>query len=197
MTRAYASFPAGGRKVEAKFVTQVSSGDGAIILDATKPVPGVQALEPAVAYVMADMMKAVVLRGTGRKALLLGRPVGGKTGTATGYRDAWFIGFTADLVCGVWVGRDNFKPIGDDTTGGGVALPIWLQFMQAAHPQTPVRDFPPPTDVTFVRADEMTGAAAAPTAPHALWIPFVRGTVPDRFTARVDSRDFATSTGSR
>ena len=112
----------------------------------------------------------------------LGRPAAGKTGTSANFKDVWFIGFTPDLLCGVWIGRDNSQPIGDKITGGGAAVPIWLDFMKAAHPPTPARDFPVPAGVTFARADEWSGNPSGPS-PYAAWVPFVRGTLPARFGA--------------
>jgi penicillin-binding protein 1A len=197
MTSAYAALPAGGKKVRARFVNLVNKDDGHILLDEREEHPSQQALPPSTAYLMVDLMKGVVERGTGRKAQALGRPAGGKTGTSTGFRDAWFIAFTTDLTCGVWVGRDNFKPIGPDATGGQTALPIWLQFMRAGHPDTPVRDFAPPPDVTFVRASEATGLPAQPGAPGAAWVPFARGTIPALFTSSVEAGRFGTSGGFR
>ncbi|MBI4510081.1 MAG: PBP1A family penicillin-binding protein [Deltaproteobacteria bacterium] len=195
MTCAYATFPNGGKKVSPRFVTLVTTDDGRVIEDARGARPGDQVLRPAIAYLMVDLMKGVVMRGTGRKAQELGRPAGGKTGTSTGFRDAWFIAFTADLVAGVWVGRDNFKPIGYDATGGQASLPIWLQFMRAAHPDTPARDFEPPPDVTFVRANDLTGQPAAPGGPDASWVPFARGTIPPHFTHAQGASRFSTSAG--
>jgi penicillin-binding protein 1A len=195
MTAGYAAFPAGGRKVTARFVTLVTSDDGRVLEDRRKVEPGPQVLPPSVAYLMVDLMKAVVQRGTGKKAQELGRPAAGKTGTSTGFRDAWFIAYTTDLTVGVWIGRDNFKPIGFDATGGSTALPIWLQFMRAGHPDTAVTDFEPPADVTFVRANELTGTPAGPGAPGATWVPFLRGTIPPQFTATVDRGPFSTSGG--
>ena len=93
---------------------------------------------------MTDLMKGVVEIGTAKKARELGRPAAGKTGTSTNYRDAWFFGFTTDLLCGVWVGRDDFKPVAHDATGGQVALPIWLAYMKEAEKGRPVRDFAVP-----------------------------------------------------
>jgi penicillin-binding protein 1A len=75
-------------------------------------------------------------------------------------------------------------------TGGSAALPIWLQFLQAAHPDSPPRDFPVPDDVTLVRADDRTGNPAPPGASGARWIPFLRGTVPTRFAGEVRSTQF-------
>ena len=197
MTCAYAVFPAGGRRVPPHFVTLVTTDDGHVLEDDRRRGLGDPAIPASTAYLMVDLMKGVIQKGTGRKAQALGRPTGGKTGTATGFRDAWFIAFTNDLVAGVWVGRDNFKPIGHDTTGGATALPIWLQFMRAAHPDTPVRDFAPPLDVTFVRANDLSGQPAPPSAPGSVWVPFARGTIPSAFTLRVDAGRFSTSEGFR
>jgi len=197
MTAAYASFPAGGQKVTPRFVTLVTADDGRVVDDWRPAVKRPQALPPEIAYLMVDLMKGVVQRGTAKAAQELGRPAAGKTGTSTGFRDTWFIGFTPDLICGVWVGRDDFKPIGANTTGGNTALPIWLSFMRAAHPDTPVRDFIPPADVTFVRASETSGQPVGPGSPQAAWVPFARGTVPARFTASIDAREFSQSVGFR
>jgi penicillin-binding protein 1A len=117
-------------------------------------------------------MKGVVEIGTAKKARELGRPAAGKTGTSTNYRDAWFFGFTPDLLCGVWVGRDDFKPVAHDATGGQVSLPIWLAYMKEAEKGRPVRDFPVPPGIVFARADPDKGLPALPTkagqSPHAL-----------------------------
>lgn len=191
LTSAYAVFPAGGRKVTPRFVDLVTTGDGVVLEDYRKRGQGEQVISPQLAYLMVDLMKTVVARGTGRKALDLGRPAGGKTGTSTEHRDAWFVGYTADHVAGVWVGRDDFsKPIGADATGGGAALPIWLQYMLAAHPDTPPREFPIPDDILFVRADELTGKPLGPSASSAVRVPFDRGTVPDAFLPAVERTGF-------
>jgi penicillin-binding protein 1A len=129
------------------------------------------------------MMKGVVEMGTGKKALVLGRPAAGKTGTSTNYRDAWFYGFTPELLAGVWVGRDDFKPIGHDATGGQVALPIWVDFMQDALKGRPVQDFPLPPGIVLVRANPETGEPAPPTNPKSRLVPFKRGTLPPAFKA--------------
>jgi penicillin-binding protein 1A len=195
MTAAYASFPAGGVRVTPRFVTLVTADGGRVVDDWRQPPPPPRALSPEIAYLMVDLMKSVVTRGTAKQALVLGRPAAGKTGTSTEFRDAWFIGFTPDLVGGVWVGRDNFKPIGPKVTGGNTALPIWIAYMRAAHPDTPIADFVPPADVTFVRASETSGEPVGPGSPSAVWVPFARGTVPPRFTSSVDARQFSTSFG--
>jgi penicillin-binding protein 1A len=195
MTSAYATFPAGGKLVSPRFVTHVTTDDGRLLPgeDHRSEPPGKQVLSPEIAYLMTDLMKGVVQKGTAKRALELGRPIGGKTGTSTGFRDAWFIGYSTDLACGVWVGRDNFTPIGHDTTGGSTALPIFVAYMKLAHPPTPPRDFTPPADVTFVRASDVTGGPVAPGAAGASWVPFARGTIPPQFTSRIDAAHFSTS----
>ncbi len=138
-------------------------------------------------------MKGVVERGTGRHAQALGRPTAAKTGTSTEWHDAWFIGYTADLLAGVWVGRDDFTTIGARATGGQAALPIWLQFMEASHPKTPVHDFAIPDDISLVWANELTGAPARGNSPNARLVPFARGTVPARFSDRISTERFRSS----
>jgi penicillin-binding protein 1A len=81
----------------------------------------------------------------------------------------------------VWVGRDDFTPIGHDATGGQVALPIWLEYMRDAVKRAPPRDFAPPPGVVFARADPMTGLPALPTKPGSRLTPFKRGTLPPVF----------------
>ena len=177
----YAGIAAGGRRVTPRFVDLIVDADGKVLVDRRHEPPGQLVFTPDVAYALTDLMKGVVERGTAKKALELGRPAAGKTGTSANFKDVWFNGFTADLLCGVWIGRDDSTPIGDKITGGGAAVPIWLEFMRAAHPPTPPRDFPVPPGVTFVRAQEGSGQPMGPS-PSAPWVPFVRGTLPARFT---------------
>ena len=188
---ALATFPAGGRQVSKVFITRVIDADGHLLEDHSRPVPGPQRVTPEVAYVVTDLMKGVVEIGTAKKARELGRPAAGKTGTSTNYRDAWFYGFTPELLCGVWVGRDDFKPVGHDVTGGQVAVPIWLAYMREALRDVPVRDFPPPPGILFVRADPDTGTPAPPTNPKSRLMPFRRGTLPAAFTSGVQGARFS------
>ncbi len=182
---AQATFPAGGLEVRPLFVTSIRDADGTILEENHPPAAAERKRRiPAdTAYVMVDMMKNVVQNGTGRAALALGRPTAGKTGTTNDFKDAWFVGYTPDLLAVVWVGRDNDLPVGYDATGGQVALPIWLDFMQRGHPLTPVRDFVPPPGILFVRATADKGLPARPGTPNSVLIPFKRGTLPREFAA--------------
>jgi penicillin-binding protein 1A len=178
----YAGIASGGRRIAPRFFDLVTDTAGNVVEDLRNEPPGPQVISPAVDYVVVNLMKGVVSRGTARWALQLGRPAAGKTGTSANYRDVWFNGFTTDLLGSVWIGRDDSTPIGDKITGGGVAVPIWLDFMQKAHPRTPVRDFPVPAGVSFARLEPWSGDPTGPSS-EAVWMPFVRGTLPAKFLA--------------
>ena len=175
-----AAFPAGGEEVTPVFITKLTDADGRV-LEEHLPAKRPQRLSPETAYIVTDLMKGVVEIGTAKKARELGRPAAGKTGTSTNYRDAWFFGFTPDLLCGVWVGRDDFKPVAHDATGGQVALPIWLAYMKEAVKGRPVRDFAAPAGVIFARADPDKGLPATPAKVGSRLTPFKRGTLPPAF----------------
>ncbi|QOW22615.1 penicillin-binding protein 1A [Novilysobacter avium] len=111
-----------------------------------------RAIDGRVAYQMVSMMRDVVQRGTGVRAKELGREdVGGKTGSTNEHRDAWFSGFGGDLATTVWVGRDNFKPLGRGEYGGKAALPIWIDFMRAALEDRPISPNTPPDGMVQVQ----------------------------------------------
>ncbi len=198
---AYAAFANGGRRIKpqdeyaenlpGRFVDLVTTDTGDVVADYRNDIPSEQAIPASLAYMVVELMKTVVRRGTARKALRIGRPAGGKTGTSTGWRDAWFLGYTADRMCGVWVGRDDFTPIGARATGGGAALPVWVDYMLGAHPDTPPRDFEIPEDIVLVRADEFSGKPAPPGSRSAAWVPFLRGTVPPAFSKQIISSPFS------
>jgi penicillin-binding protein 1A len=134
---------------------------------------------PDVAFVLLSMMRDVIESGTGAGAKALARPAAAKTGTAQDHRDAWFVGFTPELVAGVWIGFDDHSPLGARETGGGAALPAWLSFMQAAVGGRPPSDFAPPAGVESAAIDLASGLRAeapSPTTAPVLW--FVSGTAP-------------------
>jgi penicillin-binding protein 1A len=172
-------------------ISRLTDADGHVLEDHTSPAPRPRRLSPETAYVVTDLMKGVVEIGTAKKARELGRPAAGKTGTSTNYRDAWFFGFTPDLLCGVWVGRDDFKPVAHDATGGQVALPIWLAYMREAVKGTPVRDFAPPPGIVFARADPDKGLPAPPTKAGSRLTPFRRGTLPPAFKTSASGARFS------
>lgn len=190
LAAAYAGIANGGRAVTPRFYDLVADSTGAIVDDQRDSPPGRQVISPEVAYVLVHMMKRVVERGTARAAHALGRPAAGKTGTSADYKDVWFIGFSTDLLCSVWIGRDDSTPIGDKITGGGAAVPIWLDVMQNSHLHTAVRDFSPPENVVFSRVDPASGDPARPGG-NSEWMPFARGTLPARYKPGPAIRAFA------
>jgi len=137
-----------------------------------------QVLDPKVAFVMSHLMKEVVTYGTGHEATNLGRPAAGKTGTTNDYIDAWFMGFTADVVTGVWVGFDNQKSIGRLETGARAALPIWLSYMREAVKPYPATDFAIPPGVTFASIDATSGKLASSNSSNSIKEAFIEGTQP-------------------
>ncbi len=141
------------------------------------PIPA-DGTRPDVAFVVSTMMRGVVENGTGAAAKALGRPVAAKTGTAQEHRDAWFVGFTPDLVAGVWVGFDDHSPLGPRETGAGAALPPWLSFMQAAVGARPVAQFDPVPGVELARVDPATGLLAPERQADAPFAAFLAGTAP-------------------
>ncbi|HZP36603.1 MAG TPA: PBP1A family penicillin-binding protein [Methylomirabilota bacterium] len=133
-----------------------------------------QVVSPELAYVMTSMLRGTIERGTGVAARALGRPAAAKTGTTNDYSNAWFIGYTPQLVTGVWVGYDRPRSLGKDETGSRVAVPIWTSFMQEALAGTPPEDFPIPERVVLVPVDlNPSGGCVRPVT-----MAFVAGTEP-------------------
>ena len=134
-------------------------------------------IRPAVAYLITGALKAVLRYGTGASAGRLGLdfPAAGKTGTTQDYKDAYFIGYTPAIVCGVWVGFDEPESLG--LTGAQAALPAWVQFMQDAAPANP-EDFPEPSGITMATIDPESGGLATSACPKQVPLPFLIGTEP-------------------
>jgi penicillin-binding protein 1A len=149
-----------------------------------------QALDPVNAYLMTDLLRAVVQEGTGWRVKQLRRPVGGKTGTTNNDIDAWFMGFTPNLVTGVWVGYDAPRTLGKSETGSRAAAPIFVSYMRKVLRGVPPADFKVPEGIVFARVDRKSGLLAPSGTQKALFQPFREGTAPTDI-ARTDhtSRD--------
>lgn len=139
-----------------------------------------QLIKPQTAYIMTTLLKGVVedKNGTGGRARAIGREVAGKTGTTNGYFDAWFIGYTPNIVTGVWVGFDKERSIGRGEVGGRAALPIWVEYMKSAHEGLPQTSFPVPDGIVFANIDSDTGKLATANTKNVLRQAFVEGTEP-------------------
>ena len=140
LTTAYAALANGGMGVGAHAVTQITDPAGKVLYQRSGGGFG-RVVSPEALARMHDMMSAVITSGSG-KAARLDRPAAGKTGTTQDYRDAWFMGFTADYVAGVWMGNDDYRIEMRKVTGGGLPAQLWKQVMTAAHKGLPVHALP-------------------------------------------------------
>ncbi len=150
-----------------------------------------QVLDPMTAYQITSMLQGVVQSGTGTHVKRLGRPVAGKTGTSSDYKDAWFVGYTPELAVGVYVGYDNPRSMGRAATGGTLAAPIFTQFMAAALEGKPATPFIMPSGMNQVWIDPATGIRAI-AGSAAILESFKPGTGPNSITSviGVDSEAF-------
>ncbi len=197
MVGAYAVLANGGRKITPSFIDRIQDRYGKTIYRhedricdacaatewAGQEEPELidnreQVLDPMTAYQTTSMLEGVVLNGTARKVAALGVPVAGKTGTTNDEKDAWFIGYTPDLVAGVYVGYDNPKPMGRGSTGGGLAAPIFLDFMQEALKGKNQVDFRVPRGLKLIPIDRKTGLQANAGDNGVILEAFKPGTAP-------------------
>jgi penicillin-binding protein 1A len=194
---AYATLQANGRYAEPLMLLKVTNAQGKV-LEEHQPAFE-EKLPPAVAYLTTSLMRSVVEEGTARAVTELNRPAAGKTGTANESRDTWFSGYTADWVASAWVGFDDHSPLGSSETGGRAPLPIWLEFMRAAHEGLPAREFDVPPGVVQVRIDPATGLLAGNSVPGRLES-FLEGTQPTAEApppGHASETDFFLQEGSR
>ncbi len=163
LTKAYAVFVNQGYRLNPIFIKKILDRDGNLLeenipLSYPKEIPDEELiLTPQTAYLMTNLLESVVQNGTGWRAKTLARPVAGKTGTTDQFMDAWFIGYTPELITGVWVGFDDEKSLGYDETGARAASPIWVTFMSKILKHRPIKDFPIPEGIEFTRVDSKTG----------------------------------------
>ncbi|MGA2855231.1 MAG: PBP1A family penicillin-binding protein [Candidatus Sulfotelmatobacter sp.] len=141
-TSAYSVFPNDGVRVIPRYITRVTDYEGRVLEEDFPEVKDV--ISERTARIMTSMLREVVLHGTAVAAAKLPFPAGGKTGTTNDFTDAWFVGFTPTMTCGVWVGYDEKKSLGAKETGAHAALPIWMNFMTAAMAGKDAGDFQPP-----------------------------------------------------
>jgi len=197
MVTGYSEFVNGGKKISASLVDRIQDRNGETIwrhdgrncdgcnvvqwhgqseplLSDTRE----QIIDPQTAYQIVSMLQGVVQRGTGRSILAVGKPLAGKTGTSNEAKDVWFVGFSPDLACGVYVGFDNPRTLGRYEQGATVAAPVFRDFMTGAladQPPTPFRVAP---GVELVRTDAITGQPADASDPNAIMEAFKAGTAP-------------------
>jgi len=165
LTKAYAIFANQGNVFKPIFIKKILDRDGNL-LEENPPLfyskessEEEQILTSQTAFLMTSLLKGVVQHGTGWRARSLGRPVAAKTGTTDQFMDAWFIGYTPELVTGVWVGFDEERSLGENETGARAASPIWVTFMSKILKDKPIKDFPVPEGIEFMKIDPKTGQA--------------------------------------
>lgn len=173
LTAAYAVFANAGRAVLPFAVQKVVDPNGRVIWRPERKISSV--MPRAAAAIMCDMLQGVIQEGTGRKARVIRRPVAGKTGTTNDYRDALFVGFSPGLAAGVWVGRDMPGTLGRGETGARAALPVWIEFMQAALANRSYEDFDIPDDTVQRFMDPGSGRLEAPGTRSAVKALFRKG----------------------
>jgi membrane carboxypeptidase/penicillin-binding protein len=176
LTSAYQVFASGGVERAPYAIEAVADAGGATIYQHRSEEQ--RLMSHAMAYLMTGALRGVLEFGTAASAERLGLDfeAAGKTGTTDDYRDAYFLGYTRQIVCGVWVGFDEPQTIG--LTGAQAALPAWVEFMTGAVRQPDLGFGPPPPGITMVTVDPASGGVATPSCPRAVALPFLSGTEP-------------------
>lgn len=187
LVAAYAVIANGGKAVHPAMIERIEDRRGRVIGDrfATDGQPGSlppaepeQVLDPMTAYQITSMLRGVVERGTATNVGRLGVPVAGKTGTTNDEKDVWFVGFTPDIVTGVFIGYDVPAPMGYGESGGGLAAPVFVDFMRVALEGRPRNEFQPPEGMRLLAVDRRTGRRAPPGSPGTTMEAFKPGTAP-------------------
>jgi hypothetical protein len=167
LVAAYASIANLGARVEPRFITRIEDGAGETVWQ-NPMVPPRAVLDPAVAFIVRDMLRDVVERGTAtavRADIPESMPVAGKTGTTNENTDVWFVGMTPEVVAGVWIGFDRPRTITPGAAGGSLAAPIWSQMVARGGAGKPGVPWIPPSGVTSAELDRVTGRIADPGSP--------------------------------
>ncbi len=183
LTSAYSTFAQGGVRMDSVAVKYITDSEGNV-LESNMP-EGKRVMSPQTAFLTTSMLEDVVKNGTGWRARAVGRAVAGKTGTTNDYRDAWFIGYTPELVAGVWVGFDDVRSLGAKETGSRAAAPVWVSFMKKALLEISPFDggkiekkpFPVPAGIVTALIDPLTGLLATNDTESIVEF-FKEGTVP-------------------
>ena len=189
MVSAYGVFANQGYRLQPYAVSTVQDANG-------QPLEQImfepqQVITKETAYLITNVLEDVVQKGTGQLAKVIERSVAGKTGTTNDFTDAWFIGYTPTLATAVWVGFDDIRTLGETESGAHAALPIWLEFMQAALPLVPSMPFEIPEDIRYARVDPRTGLLAPEHSDEGVVEVFNKGSEPTETAPEVvDTAEF-------
>ena len=197
MVGAYAMFDNGGRKIQPTLIDRIQDRYGRTVYKhdarecrgcsaekwANQSEPTLidkreRVIDPMTAYQITSMMEGVVQRGTATVVKEVGKPIAGKTGTTNDEKDAWFVGFSPDLVVGVYLGYDKPRHLGRDATGGGLAAPVVRDFMKVALADKPAVPFRVPAGIKLIQIDAKSGMRAGPGVTRVITEAFKPGTAP-------------------
>ncbi len=197
LVTAYGTIANGGRKIKSTLIDRIQDRFGKTIYQhdqrecagctaddwADQPEPQLtdrreQVLDPMTVYQITSMMEGVVQRGTATVVRNVGKPIAGKTGTTNDEKDAWFVGFSPDLVVGVFIGYDQPRPMGKGQTGGVLAAPIFTEFMKAALADSPPKEFQTPPGIELIPIDRRTGLRTQASGGGVILEAFKPGTAP-------------------
>ena len=186
ITAAYGTLAREGKWLKPHAIRRVEDGQGHVLLEESRDAR--RAASPQAAFLVTSILQGTVERGTAASARRLGltRDAAGKTGTSNDLRDAWFVGYTPDLIAGVWVGVDSGAPL--QLTGAQAALPIWTQFIEQASVGHPPQSFEPPSGIVTAKIDPASGLRLTPGCPGGVEEVFIQGTEP---TATCSQGEFA------
>jgi 1A family penicillin-binding protein len=179
LTAAYGAFANGGYRVSPYAIQEITDSAGNLLF-AAEPAPQVRMLDERVAWLISDILSDNEARfiGFGRNSILrLDRPAAVKTGTTTNFHDNWTVGYTPDLVVGVWAGNADYQPM-RDVSGVTGAAPIWAQFMRSVLTGTPEREFSRPAGMARVEVCALSGLLPSENCPYRRWEWFIAGTQP-------------------
>jgi len=200
LATAYGMLVNGGKEITPTLIDRIQDREGRTVFKHdTRECPNCQAMHwigdeivpeiadnresvtsPQSAFQIVSILEGVVKRGTGRRISVIKKPLGGKTGTTNDERDSWFMGFSPDLVTGIFVGFDNPTPLGKKETGSSVAAPIFRDFMKEALADRPATPFRTPDGISMIRINARTGLDAKPGDANVIWEAFKAGTSPSQ-----------------
>lgn len=183
----FSTFPNNGKKKKTRFIIDVERNQDVLY---TQEVEETEVIPPDISFVITWMMRNAILYGTGARAKALGIPIAGKTGTTNDLRDAWFVGFTPQILVVVWIGRDDFKPIGNYGSGPKLAVPVFVEFMRKYMNKIKKSDFDIPENIEFLKVDPLTGEVSNDSGAYLM--AFTKDNLPtyDRKTEEKGADDF-------
>jgi penicillin-binding protein 1A len=177
LTNAISVFANQGKKTSPYFIRKIENRNGEKI-EEHQDLTAEQIISPQIAFLVSSLMRSVIDFGTGASLKALGRPVAGKTGTTSDYKDALFVGFIPQMMTSVWVGFDENQQVGPAETGTRAAAPIWLEYMKAATKDMEIQDFSVPEGISQVTVDAETGNLPNSRSKKLISEYFIEGTAP-------------------